>query len=135
MSGALALIARHEAETGKTSPEETADAISEAVIGEEVAAADKTQAGKLVHYATGAALGALYGVGARWLPETRAAWGTAYGLAISAILDEGIVPALGLSAGPTEASLSDHVEGGVGHLVFGMALESVTRVIVGAPRE
>lgn len=137
MSGALALIARYEEETGggESTTEKTADAISEALTGEDVARADREVAGKLVHYVTGAALGALYGVGSRWLPAVRAGWGTGYGVAVAAVLDEGIVPALGLAEGPTDVPLSAHVESGVGHLVFGIALETMTRVLMGRPED
>ena len=135
MNGALALIARHEGDDGESSTETLADAVSETVTGAPVAPEHRDAVGAAVHYATGAALGALYGLGSRWLPAVRAGWGTGYGVAVAAVLDEGVVPALGLADGPTEVPLSAHVEGGVGHLVFGMALETVTRVIVGAPGE
>ena len=137
MTGALALIERHERGTddGGSPTRKVADTLSAAVTGEEVAQKNKAAAGKAVHYVTGAALGALYGVGSRWLPAVRAGWGTAYGIAVAAVLDEGLVPALGLAEGPTEVPLTAHVESGVGHLVFGMALETRTRAIVGMPRE
>ena len=139
MTGAQRLLVRAEDRDGESdgepSSQNLADAVSEGVTGEAVAERNKAAAGKAVHYATGAALGALYGVGSRWLPATRAGWGTGYGVAVSAVLDEGLVPALGLSDGPTQATVADHVEGGVGHLVFGLALETVTRIIAGAPHD
>ena len=132
MTAAQRLMERlEEDDGGEPSGQAIADVASEAVTGEPVPERHRHASGLAVHYATGTALGALYAVSARWLPEVRAGWGTGYGVAVSALLDEGLVPALGLSEGPTEVPLSAHVEGGVAHLVYGMALESAVRVIVG----
>lgn len=136
MTGAQLLLSHAaEAEGGDTDREPTgqqlADAVSEAATGAPVPDAGKDLAGKAVHFATGAGLGVLYTLTSRWLPEVRAGFGTAYGLAVSAVLDEGLVPALGLAPPPGEVPLADHAEGAAAHLVYGVALEAMTRVLVG----
>ena len=112
-----------------------ADALSEAVTGHDVPARDKDAAGRAVHYATGVGLGVLYTAMGRWMPAVRSGWGTGYGIASAAVLDEGLVPALGLAPKPTEVPAATHAYAAASHIAFGLALETVTRVVVGAPRE
>lgn len=135
---AAQLVLAHAAKAagGDTDREPTgqqlADAVSEAATGRPVPDAAKDAAGKLVHFATGAGLGALYTLAGRWLPDVRAGFGTAYGIAVSAVLDEGLMPALGLAPPPGDVPLADHAEGAAAHLIFGLALEAMTRVLVDA---
>ena len=107
-----------------------ADVVSQVATGAPVPDGARDAAGQLVHFATGAGLGALYTLMARWMPDVRDGFGTVYGAAVSAVLDEGLVAALGLSPPPGEVPVADHVEGVAAHLVFGLALEAATRVLV-----
>ena len=100
------------------------------MAGDPVPEPHRHAAGLAVHYATGAGLGVLYTLAGRWLPDVRAGFGTAYGAAVSALLDEGLVPALGLAPPPGDVPLADHAEGVAAHLVFGVALEAAVRVLV-----
>ena len=136
MTGSQLILARAaEAAGGDTDREPTgqtmADVVSKAATGDPVPDGARDAAGKAVHFATGAGLGALYTLAARWLPEVRAGYGTAYGAAVSAVLDEGLVAALGLAPPPGEVPLADHAEGLAAHVVFGLALEATVRVLVG----
>lgn len=108
-----------------------ADAASEAVIGDSVPDPYRERAGQAVHFLVGGVLGGIYGVLAEYKPEASAGFGTAYGIATSALLDEGAVPAAGLAPAPMESSLVTHVYGTASHLVYGWVLESVRTLIAG----
>lgn len=108
-----------------------ADAASEIVTGDPVPEEYRAQAGQVVHYLVGGVLGGIYGVLAEYKPEASAGFGTAYGIATSALLDEGAVSAAGLAPAPTETSLVTHMYGTASHLVYGWVLESVRAMIAG----
>ena len=77
--------------------------------------------GSAVHYATGAAFGPRYPLLRQegGLGPVGAAIGT--GLAMSAVLDEGVGPALGLSGPPRAYPWQTHARGVLAHLAFGAA--------------
>lgn len=108
-----------------------ADKVSEALTDAPVPEAYREQAGMAVHYVTGAVLGGIYGVLTEYQPEASAGFGSAYGIATSALLDEGAVPAAGLAPGPEGTPLAVHAYGAASHLVFGIVLEGVRWLIAG----
>ena len=111
-----------------------AEAVSSGLLGHPLRDDEKDAAGEAVHYATGAALGGLYGVAAMIEPRVTAGMGTAYGAVVAAVLDESIVPALRLSGPPWQSPLSTHAYSLASHLVFGLTLELARRGVVGALR-
>ncbi len=110
-----------------------ADRLAKAATGGRIADEYRDQAGQLVHYATGAALGGLYGVLTEYEPRAATGFGSVYGLATSALLDEAAVPALGLGSAPWDTSAATHGYGAAAHLVFGIALEGA-RTLLGGRR-
>ena len=106
-----------------------ADAASEALSGEPVPAPARKEASELVHYLTGAAIGAAYGALAEFLPGVTSGFGSAYGGAVWAVLDEGITPALGFAPPPQDSDAKDHLFSFSSHLIFGWALELTRGVI------
>lgn len=111
------------------SNQRAADRASEICTGEPVPEADKKAAGQSVHYLVGAALGVGYGIAAELRPGVTRAFGSAFGSSISAVLDEGLVPALGFGAPPAKASLGSHLYGLTSHLAFGAAAEGTRRAV------
>ena len=111
-------------------PTETlADLAFEAATGARLADASRVVAGKAVHYAMGAALGASYALIARRWPSVAAGGGTAYGLAVWVIVEEVGLAMVGLKPPPTEVEPAEHVLAANSHLVFGVALDlCVTRL-------
>jgi hypothetical protein len=105
--------------------ENVAQSAGEAPIPEQ----SKSAAGNTVHYAFGAALGALYGLAAEYVPSVTAARGATFGIGSMLLFDDAAVPAAGLGEPPTESSLGTHVYSAASHLVYGGALESVRRLI------
>lgn len=87
----------------------------------------KQVAGKFVHLAFGAANGALYGAAAELEPRVTAAAGVPFGASVWMLADEGIVPAMGLSRGPREASTGLLTYGFLSHCVYAITTELVRR--------
>jgi putative membrane protein len=108
-----------------------ADLASKAVIGDPVPEPYRDQAGQAVHYIVGGVLGGIYGVLTEYQPAASAGFGSAYGIATSALLDEAAVPAAGLGPAPDETPLATHAYGAASHLVFGVVLEGVRWLIAG----
>jgi putative membrane protein len=106
-----------------------AEMISEKILGRQLAKDKKEIAGNAVHYATGAASGAIYGAAAELAPDVTAGAGILFGTAVWLVVDESAVPLLGLSKGPTEYPLSTHVYALASHCVYGLTTEVVRRAL------
>ncbi|WP_448662036.1 DUF1440 domain-containing protein [Sphingomonas sp. CJ20] len=138
---ASAAMAAFQSQAAKLLPEDgtdedpatvkAADVVSEAVTGDKVPAPHREEAGQAVHYVVGAVLGGIYGVIAEYRPEARSGFGSAYGIATAALLDEGAVSATGLGPAPTETPLATHAYGAASHLVYGWVLEGIRTLLVG----
>jgi len=109
----------------------TADAVSEAATGASVPARHREASSGMVHYIAGAVMGGIYGVLTEYRPEASAGFGSAYGIATSTLLDEAALPALDLGSDPGEAPIESHLYGVASHLVYGIVLEGVRRLIAG----
>ena len=81
--------------------------------------------GEFVHLAFGAINGALYGAAVQLDPRARMAGGVPFGLAVWALADEGMVPALGLKRPPSQNSLGLHAYSCASHVVYGATTELV----------
>jgi putative membrane protein len=108
-----------------------ADQVSQAAIGDPVPEPYREQAGQAVHYIVGGVLGGIYGVLTEYQPEASSGFGSAYGIATAALLDEAAVPAVGLGPTPAETPLSTHAYGAASHLVYGFVLEGIRSLLVG----
>ena len=106
-----------------------AKAISENIFGHELTESEKKPAGAAVHYAFGAATGGLYGAAAEIAPEVTTGLGLPFGVAFWMVADEGAVPLLGLSKGPTEYPISTHAYAFASHLVYGLTAEVTRRAV------
>jgi putative membrane protein len=93
----------------------------------------KQMAGEFVHLAFGALNGAAYGLAAELDSRVTAAAGVPFGAAVWAVADEGIVPALGLSRGPREASAGLLAYGLLSHFVYGLTTEAVRSALRSQP--
>jgi putative membrane protein len=106
-----------------------ADLAAETVTGEPVPEPLRKYADAVVHYTTGAMVGAVYGALAEVWPGITKGRGAAYGGMVAVGLDEGVVPALGLGPGPLETPPETHAYGFSSHFVFGWALEAARRFV------
>lgn len=108
-----------------------ADRAARAVTGSPVPNRWRDAADPAVHYATAAALGLGYALAAEAGWAVTAGFGAPFGAAVALVLDEGLVPALGLASSPAEAPPAVHASALASHLVFGVALEASRRLIRG----
>lgn len=106
-----------------------ADKIAVAVGGGPVPTEQREKAGRAVHYATGAALGAAYGLIARSSHAVTAAFGMLYGALTALILDETVAPALGLAPDARKVPPETHLYSLSSHLAYGVALEAGRRLL------
>jgi hypothetical protein len=138
---ASAAMAAFQGQARKLLPEEggdgdpatvkAADKASGALTGDPVPEPYREASGQAVHYIAGAVLGGIYGVLAEYRSEASAGFGSAYGVATAALLDEIIVPAADLAPAPQDTPLATHAYGVASHLVYGWVLEGVRALIAG----
>lgn len=105
----------------------TASAISEGLFDHKLTESEKKIGGTAVHYSLGTGVGGLYGAVAEVAPEITAGAGLPFGAAFWLVVDEGAVPLLGLSKGPTRYPLSTHAYALTSHFVYGLTAELVRR--------
>jgi putative membrane protein len=120
--------------SGRGRPQRSEDANATALAAQSIAAATLDRsltrdelaiAAPIVHYAFGAAMGALFG---RWVEGSRRfppLAGAAWGAALWAVADEVGVPMLNLSGSPTEYPAEVHLQALAAHLVYGVTTELV----------
>lgn len=130
MEGFQALVAKPFGQVGRPDDSSTvkaADALGRVATGKPVRQGWRVRAGRLVHYATGAALGLVYvGLATVWMPATLG-FGALFGVVTALILDEMIVPAFGLGPPPWQTPIATHAYSLSAHVVFGLALEVARR--------
>jgi len=86
-------------------------------------------AGGLVHLGFGALNGAVYGAAVALNPRLRMGGGVPFGLAVWALADERIVPALGLSRPTAEISTGLRGYSFASHVVYGATTEMVRSAV------
>ena len=118
-----------EGEEQQPATVKAAEMISEKIFGHQLAKEKKKIAGLAVHYATGAASGAIYGAAAEVAPKVTVGAGIPFGTAVWLVVDETAVPLLGLSKGPTAYSLSTHIYALASHFVYGLTTDMTRRVL------
>jgi hypothetical protein len=110
-------------------PERLANAISVGIFDQELTERAKDVGGTVLHYAMGVTSGALYGAVAEVIPEVVAGAGMPFGAFIWVSVDEGLMPATGLSKSSDEYPLSIHAYALSSHLVYGLTTELVRRAV------
>jgi hypothetical protein len=113
-----------ERSEGQNSNELAAQALARPLLGRSLTRQELRVAAPLVHYAFGAAMGALYGAYAGRRHSRTS--GAAFGVTVWLAADEIAMPLLGLSHSTTRRPVEMHLQSFVAHLVFGAATE-VTR--------
>lgn len=106
-----------------------ASAVSEGLFGHKLTPGEKKIGGTAVHYALGTGVGGLYGAAAEIAPKVTSGSGLPFGAAFWLVVDEGAVPLLRLSKGPTAYPLSSHAYALSSHFVYGLTAEIVRRAV------
>ncbi|MDB5820356.1 MAG: putative rane protein [Rhizobacter sp.] len=126
MTGFQALLSRANITSGvkgAPSTEKAADRLSRLTTGRTPGLSTRPVAGEAIHYAVGGMVGGLYGMVADIEPRITAGQGTAFGVAAATVVDEGLVPALGLGDPVWKAPLISHPYSYASHTVFGVSTE------------
>jgi hypothetical protein len=116
------------ARRGRSAYEAAAEKAASAA-GTSLAPTQRQELGSAIHCALGIGAGAAYALFRRRVQILGGAAGTAFGTAFWAFLDEGLVPALGLTPGPTAFPWQAHARGLVGHLTFGTVTDGTLRLL------
>jgi hypothetical protein len=117
-----------DARGGRSSYEAAAERAA-AAAGTSLDPRRRAQAGSAIHWALGIGAGAAYAVLRRRFQGLGSAAGTAFGTGFWAFMDEGLVPALGLTPGATAFPWQTHARGLVGHLTFGTVTDGTLRLL------
>lgn len=117
-----------EARGGRSSYEVAAEKAA-AAAGTSLDPRQRARAGSAIHWALGMGAGAAYAVMRRRFQVFGSAAGTAFGTGFWAFMDEGLVPALGLTPGATSFPWQTHARGLVGHLTFGTVTDGTLRLL------
>ncbi len=103
-------------------------------IGAELAHPEQNTVGLAVKYAIGIAPAALLGVLRDRLVGLTAGRGFAFGVTTWAIEDEWATSRMGLAGPPSRYPWQVHGRGFIGHVVYGLTVDAVLRVLKGPPR-
>jgi hypothetical protein len=117
-----------DARSGKTSY----GALAEKAAGAMGATLDdesRERYGVAAHWALGVGAGAVYAVLRRRFNALGRAAGVGFGTMFWAAVDEGVVPALGLTPGPRAFPWQTHARGLAGHLTFGTVTDGTLRLL------
>jgi putative membrane protein len=106
-----------------------ATAISQCVFQHELTEQQKKIAAPAVHYAFGTSVGAIYGTLVESRQVMRAGWGLPFGAVVWLGAHAIAVPALGLSEPITESDPGSEAAEFGAHLVYGVTVESVRRLL------
>ena len=87
------------------------------------------QLGSALHWALGIGAGAAYALFRRRFHALARGSGIGLGTVFWAAVDEGLVPALGLTAGPRAFPWQTHARGLAGHLTFGTITDRTLRLL------
>jgi hypothetical protein len=118
---------KQSSESSEPTTVRAASMLSNGTFHHQLSSGEKKMAGPSVHYGVATALGGMYGIAAEFVPQVTAGLGMPFGAAVAIVLDEGIVPATGLSGPPWDSPASTHAYSLVSHLVFGLTTEIVRR--------
>jgi hypothetical protein len=117
-----------EARRGSTSSGAAAEKAARAV-GASLPDQQREKLGSALHWALGIGAGAAYAVLRRRFESVGRAAGFGFGTAFWAAVDEGLVPALGLTPGPRAFPWQTHARGLAGHLTFGGVTDGTLRLL------
>ena len=99
------------------------------IAGTSLTAKQRRQTGAALHWTLGIGAGAAYGVLRRRVPNTGRLVGLSFGTGFWLVLDEVVVPALGLAPGPRALPWQTHARGLAGHLSFGAVTDATLKVL------
>lgn len=123
-------------DTDGTIPDEpgsmqAASAVAEPLLGRELTEREKEIGGPIMHYLFGAATGALYGAAAEMDSGLTRGAGVPFGIGVWLLADEIGMHAAGFASRPADYPLSRHAAAFGTHVVYGLTVEAVRRMMRG----
>jgi putative membrane protein len=106
-------------------------ALAEKIAGHSLSDGTKAIASESIHWAFGAATGAVYGAAAEFFPMVTDKEGTSFGLMLMSLTHETALPAMGLAAPPEEQTTREHTSEAATHILYGVVTERVRRIVRG----
>jgi hypothetical protein len=117
-----------ERSEGQNANELAAEAVGERAAARRLTPEERQVGARLMHYAFGSAMGALYGAYRARSRDMSPRDGLAFGLTLWAIADELAMPMLGLSGSTAKRPAEMHLQAAVAHIVYGGVTE-ITRSV------
>jgi hypothetical protein len=115
------------ARNGRTAYEAAADQFA-VRLGKPLNRRDRRRYGNALHWATGAAAGAVYAtMGTNGRPSL--ASGVRFGTAFWLFMDETVTPAIGLTPGPRAFPWQAHARGMAGHAAWGLGAAATLKAL------
>jgi putative membrane protein len=113
----------------ESSTVKVANQVSEAVLDRSLRSDEKEPASYAVHFAFGTLMGGVYGISSEYLPIAKLGFGLFHGLALWAIADASVLPALKLSTPVNQRSAGEISYEVLAHAVYGTSSEAARRLI------
>lgn len=107
----------------------TADRLLRPVLGRRLTSSERDTAKPIVHYGFGSVVGGLYGASTEYLPVTKSLAGAPFGAAVFVGGHSLALPALNLTKKNREYPLALHATEFGSHLVYGVTMEGVRRLV------
>jgi putative membrane protein len=101
----------------------------EKLAGGELVNTKKEFATGAIYWGFGALTGAAYGAVVEYYPPASAKDGAGFGMALSSLTHDTMLPAIGLAAGPEEQTARERTSEMATHVVYGVVTETVRRVV------
>lgn len=114
--------------SGRPATEKVADTTAR-LLGLKLLNRQRRIGGEIVHYATGAVWGAVFGAFSRELAAPAVVAGAAYGALLWLVEDEALTALLGLSLRPDAYPASIHAKALTAHLVYGATTAGTYRLL------
>jgi putative membrane protein len=111
---------------GEPEPEEL---LTERVAGHPLDHTTELVAAESIHWGFGAAAGAFYGALAEFYPAATSKEGANFGLVLMGLTQQGVLPAMGLSAPAEQQSEREQTSEAATHLIFGVVAERVRSIV------
>ncbi len=111
---------------GEPEPEEL---LSERVAGHPLDHTTELVAAESIHWGFGAAAGAFYGALVEFYPAATSKEGANFGLVLMGLTQQGVLPAMGLSAPAGQQSEREQTSEAATHLIFGVVAERVRSIV------
>jgi putative membrane protein len=108
---------------------EPPEVLSERIAGHHLDEDTKLVAAESIHWGFGAAAGAFYGALAEFYPAATKKEGANFGLTLMALTQEGVLPAMALSAPPGQQSEREQSTEAATHLIYGVVAERVRSLV------